>query len=167
MSRTLWIALAATVIAVIYVSGFEDAEPEPSVSSPHRRQVAAPERLRGTTPGVGDDLAWLDPPARVAAAGARNLFDARNFDPPPPPPPPVSAKPPPPQAPPLPFKYQGKLVEAGVATVFLVQGDRVVLARPGDTLGGLYRVETIQSGSVVFTYLPLDQRQTLATGSAN
>lgn len=167
MSRTLWFALAATLIAVIYVSGFDDAELDTSVSPPHRRQASAPMHQNGTARSAGDDLAWLDPPVRAAAAGGDNLFGARNFDPPPPPPPPVSTKPPPPQAPPLPFKYQGKLVEAGVATVFLVQGDRVMLARPGDTLGGLYRVETIQSGSVVFTYLPLDQRQTLATGSAN
>lgn len=110
---------------------------------------------------------------RAPAASAKDLFPATSWEqqaraeqlknnPPPKP-----APPPPPQAPPLPFTYMGKMIEDGKVTVFLVRGDRNVIARAGDTIEGVYRVDSIDDRFVQFTYLPLNQTQQLAFGAAS
>jgi hypothetical protein len=76
---------------------------------------------------------------------------------------PVQAAPPP-VAPPLPFAYIGKVVEDGQETVFLTRQDRSYAVKAGETIDGTYRVEKIAPSSVTFTFLPLRQRQQLATG---
>lgn len=83
-----------------------------------------------------------------------------------PPPVPV-APPPPPQVPPLPFRVLGRYVEAGQVAVFLQYNDKNIIARVGDTLGEQYKVESIDSGTLTFLYLPLNQTQTLGIGSSN
>ena len=98
-------------------------------------------------PGVG-----ATPPAAPA-----NLFPAQSWLPPPPPPP----KPPPPQAPPLPFKYLGQLQDGRDIVLFLDHGAQTLLARVGDTLDGRYRIDAINPRQATFTYLPLNQTQTL------
>ena len=74
--------------------------------------------------------------------------------------------PPAPVAPPLPFRYQGKLMEEGGITVFLAQGDRILPARAGDLLNNQYRVESVTAAAITFMFEPLKQRQTLTIGSA-
>jgi hypothetical protein len=49
---------------------------------------------------------------------------------------------------------------------FLARGDRVIDARIGDRLDGVYRFESADAGQLVFVYLPLDLRQHLAVGAA-
>ncbi len=105
--------------------------------------------------------------ARTASASRADLFSAvdwdrkaqeeelrRN--------PPKALPPPPPQAPPLPFRYLGKLIEDGRTTAFIVSGERNLIVREGDTLQGAYRVERIEDQSMTFTYLPLKQSQMLS-----
>lgn len=93
---------------------------------------------------------------------ARDLFAVQSFQPPPPPPPPPRA----PAAPPLPFKYQGRL-EDGDTQVFLADGARSLIVRAGDTIDGRYKVERISSNDIAFIYLPLKQMQVLPTGRIN
>lgn len=80
----------------------------------------------------------------------------------PPPPPP----PPPPTAPVLPFTVvggiSGQQIAEGRPVVFLRQRDEVLVVRPGDEIDKTYRVETITLEKIEFTYLPLQQRQTLS-----
>jgi len=73
--------------------------------------------------------------------------------------------PPPPQAPPLPFAYIGRLVEDTDTTVFLAQGERNLVVKPGEVIDNTYKLEEVGERTVVLTYLPLSQRQTLATGT--
>ena len=87
------------------------------------------------------------------------LFQPRSLQPPPLPPPPPSK----PQAPTLPFRFVGALEEGGERSVFLLEGTQVHLVRAGDQLGSQYRVEKITPSSIEFTYLPLHERQILAT----
>lgn len=109
------------------------------------------------------------PPASGAAAtGARltamqaDLFPQQTWRPSPPPPKPyVPPPPPPPQAPPLPFRHLGHWAENGQRTLLLVQGDQPLAVRPGQTLPGGWRVDTISEHAVVFTYLPLGLQTTL------
>ncbi|WP_431096868.1 hypothetical protein [Polaromonas aquatica] len=91
------------------------------------------------------------------------------------PPPPVKTRkppvaievlpPPPPTAPPLPFTavgaIQGSKIGNGQLQAFIQQGDNLTVIQKGDTVAGSYRVEEITSDRVVFTYLPLGQKQSL------
>ena len=80
------------------------------------------------------------------------------------PPRPQAAKPPRPQAPPVPYRYFGKMMEGDVPQAFLRQGDRVVVVKVGDVLANNYRVENIAPEIVSLTYLPLGTRQTVLFG---
>lgn len=170
--------LALTLVAVYAV----DDEPQRRPTKPSMmREVSTDARARGTqeagttsamsatstTTTVALDLTRLkrgaNPPQTSEA------FGARNWNPPPRKP---TAKeleaqraaeppPPPPQAPPLPFTYVGSLGDEDQMIVFLAQQDTNHAVKRGDVINGTYRVEEVESGRVVLTYLPLDQRQTL------
>lgn len=78
----------------------------------------------------------------------------------------VPAPPPPaPTAPPLPFVAMGSLngaeVTGGQPVAFLQQQDQLLVVRAGQPVGNNYRVESITSQRIEFTYLPLMQRQSL------
>jgi len=83
-------------------------------------------------------------------------------------PPPVAVEPPPPSppmAPPLPFTavgaIQGKKIGNGQQQAFIQHGDALTVIQKGDTVAGNYRVDEITTDRVVFTYLPLGQKQSL------
>lgn len=85
----------------------------------------------------------------------------------PPPPPPVAPPPPPPPptAPPFPYTYVGSYAPAGETPVyFLSRGDRVIDARVGERLDGVYDFESVGPDGLVFNYLPLNMRQAVPTG---
>ncbi|MBB5607492.1 MULTISPECIES: hypothetical protein [unclassified Janthinobacterium] len=69
--------------------------------------------------------------------------------------------------PPLPFQFLGRFVDEGKAAYFLQAGERNVVARPGDLLDERYRFDGVVQGTLQFTYLPLNQKQTLAVGDLN
>ena len=64
------------------------------------------------------------------------------------------------EAPPLPFKYLGKMVEDGKLSVFLTNGDESITVHAGERVGD-YRVDKITEAEVRFTYLPLKTKQSL------
>lgn len=109
--------------------------------------LALEERLPAPRPGVENP-------------GAQ-AFGARSWTPPPPPPPPPQK----PVAPPLPFGFLGKHLQAGVWQVYLTVGEDVRLARVAGVIDGQYRVESIVPPRIEFTYLPLNERQTLDIGA--
>lgn len=170
-TRSRWgaygVALLATLLAVRWAGGQDDTVAKPQREPREERPAARAEVTsapREAPPAL--DISLLG--NRAAAASARDLFPAtsweqkareeeirRN-------PPPKPAPPPPPQAPPVPFTYLGKLVEEGVTTVFLVQGDRNFIARQGETLAGVWRVERIDEQAMTFTYVPLAKPQVLS-----
>ena len=65
-----------------------------------------------------------------------------------------------PTAPPLPFRYLGKMIEDGKLAVFLARGDESLSVKAGTRIGE-YRVDRITDREVVFTYLPLKTKQKL------
>lgn len=69
----------------------------------------------------------------------------------------VAAKP---VAPPLPFRYFGKLTENGKREVFVMRGDDLLSIQAGKTYGE-YRVDQVADARITFTYLPLKTKQTL------
>jgi hypothetical protein len=99
---------------------------------------------------------------------APDAFAAHSWTvvPPPAPPAPVvwqpPPEPPPPQAPPLPFKYLGRLEESPERTVwYLLQGERLIVKASGEPIDSSYRIDGAEAGQLRFTYLPLGQQQTL------
>jgi hypothetical protein len=118
-----------------------------------RARPAAPAKAGDAVPPAPT----LPTPQFAAAAGA--LFAARSWQPPPPPPPPPGK----PSAPPLPFKYAGKLIEDKTVRVFLTQGNTTTLVAQGDTLGN-YDIERVTTSSVALLYRPLREKQTLSFG---
>ena len=84
-----------------------------------------------------------------------------------PPAPPPAAPPPPPEptAPAFPYTFIGSFApEDHPPVFFLAHGDRVIDARVGDRIDGVYQFESAAGGQLVFVYLPLNIRQSLAAG---
>jgi hypothetical protein len=91
-----------------------------------------------------------------------DIFAVRGWEPPPPV---VDTTPPPPQAPPLPFKFLGRIKEPDKKAAFmLADGAQVVVVRVGDAIGASYRVEKYEAGQLLIRYRPMNLRQTLAVG---
>lgn len=184
----LWGGLAATLVATWYAAGLESADESQALQAlPRAPRPAAP---AGAAPAALTPLAPLAasaaahaPVASAPALGApaprmgeprmgepRSAFmPVHSWRPPPPPPPPsVAVAPPPPQAPPLPFRYLGRLDGGeGGPVVFLAEGNlpRPHVLRVGERLRD-YQVESIGPQAVVFVYLPLNQKQQLLLGTA-
>ena len=155
--RHLILATALAVTAVLaFLPGPDGGEDvvAPVDRRPRPASVAVPGVVTPQAPGPQGRPAF-------AAEARADLFPAQSFRPPlraarvetPPPPPPM--------APPLPYSFVGAWTEAGVETVFLGQGDRVLSVRAGAPLPGGWRLDRVAPESLQFTYEPLNQQRTL------
>jgi hypothetical protein len=128
---------------------------------PHRAAVE---------PASADPFVPLPSPAELQAVkpAAGRANEPRNASPAPQPAmSPASA--PPPQAavaPALPFTFVGQIegneLPSAKPAVFLRFRDDVVVVRAGDVIANAYRVDSIASTRIDFTYLPLKQRQSIS-----
>lgn len=97
-----------------------------------REMLFAPRRQRGAQ-GLFEPRSWDPPaPARQVEAVAR------------------------PSAPPLPFRFVGRQWIEGRQEVFISAGDKVLIARAGEQLDGGFRIDAVEPGRILFTYLPLE-----------
>ncbi len=64
-------------------------------------------------------------------------------------------------APPLPFRFTGRLNDGGEQVIYLGKGEMVFLARAGDTLDHAYKIITIGPRHIEFEHLPTGEKQTL------
>ena len=154
------IPIAGLALIASVVAGRE----RPSVPAPVEpaRQIDA--RVRAS-----DDLD-LDKLFRAEGDDARPVADPfarKNFGP-------VQAAEAPaqaPAAPPLPFRYVGKMIEDGKLAVFLSRGEESYTVsqgrKQGQKIDAQYRVDKVSQTQVVFTYLPLKTKQTLDIPSVN
>jgi hypothetical protein len=174
----LLVALIATVAAVRWADGLPDANEGAMAQTSVRPKDKRPQQQGQTQAPAQKQALDLEKLQRSAAPQPESdPFAARSFRPAPPKPKHVAAAaaaavalpppppPPPPQAPPLPFIYMGRLNEDQNTTVFLTAGDRNLVVKPGDVIDNTYRIEQVTDSSVVMTYLPMNQRQTLAIGN--
>lgn len=133
--------------------------------------VSAPVRRTAVPPAVTVPELQLGRLARDATdMPEQNPFAGKSWyvPPPPPPAPKIVLEPPRPSAPPLPFRFMGRMREEnGHETVYLAHGNRALSVRRGDTIDGVYQVESIASEQIVLRYLPLDIRQTLVAEGGN
>ncbi len=137
-------------------------------TSPERPPPAPGEQKPGEEKTVAEATAGEPPPGEGATrkdGGALFAMHSWHVIPVVPVPPPPA--PPAPTAPPFPYGFLGSYAPEGAPMVyFLSKQDRVVDARVGDRLDGVYQFESAENGQLVFVYLPLDVRQTLAAGAA-
>ena len=171
----LFLALAATLVAAYFAPAPADevlqvrSPANANAGAQGAAKTPAATRQRGATDQAIDVLA-IRPRTEDDAADARaRLFSypppvvvSTPADVPPAAPVPVAA----PQPPPLPFKVLGRYVEDGEAVIFLQHGEQNVLARVGDLVGEHYKVEEVQQGALVLTYVPLGVKQVLDFGDS-
>lgn len=160
------IPVLALVLVASVVTGREkpsDARPEPA--SILQKRVAAEKQASD----ADLDLERLKRPEREEerVAVAADPFARRSFAPAPEAAAPQA--PAAPQVPPLPFTYLGKVIEDGKLSVFLGRGDDSFSVRAGkrSRLGPEYRVDRVTETAVVFTYLPMNAKQTLDIPAVN
>src|SRR5204862_168299 len=121
MSRGLVIALISTLIAVWYAAGIEDDSGDAAGLVAERRTSRSTTVTTARTSAVEQGSAIAALPVRTAAEVGHDLFAAHSFLPPPPKVSVRAGPPPAPVAPPLPFRYQGRMTEGASTVVFLAQ----------------------------------------------
>lgn len=159
-------ALAATLLATWYAAGLDGtAEDDLAAELVAERPRSGPAPVaEPASPEAPEASAPTAPALRIEPPLA-DLMPAHSWQPPPPP---VAAAPPapPPSAPPLPFRYLGRLEEGAQVAVFLAEGTQTRVVRQGDRLAQ-YRIDEITPQGMRLTYLPLNETQRLLFGSAN
>lgn len=164
-SWILGVALLLTVAATASVNNQDDADigvVQPVISSKAREQHRQPETpVAAEQPAdiLADKLKRPAMPEQV-----KDMFIAKSWYVPPPPPK-IAPRP---VAPPLSFRYIGKMTEEGNhSAVFLEKQNRIFIVRTGDSIDANYRVDEITPPLMTLTYLPLDIKQTVQIGEAN
>jgi len=71
-----------------------------------------------------------------------------------------------PEVPPLPFIYTGKVIQDDQLRVFLSSGKKNFIAKQGDILEDMYRIDEIALPNIIFTYLPMNVVQSLSIGGS-
>jgi hypothetical protein len=158
--RRRLLLLAAALFTLWAMWQVREVDETPSSTTPARRAGIAPS-IASALPEPG---AAMSLPARVKLTDpVRDLFQL-----PTPIAQPASTKDDVPKAPPLPFGYLGGISDAGGAQVFLFlsEGSRTLVAKPGTRLAGGWVLEKIEPGQLVFNYEALQQRQHLVTGGS-
>ena len=112
---------------------------------------------KARTEGPDFDVSRLERPEAAAPAGdpfARRSFGA-------PPAAQQASAPARPEAPELPFRYMGKVIEDGKLEILLLRGDEHFSVTAGQKIGDEYRLDKVTTSSLTFTYLPMKKKQTL------
>lgn len=162
--RQRWLILGSLLVATVIAGMFaEDGPDEPRQKQrPARSATAAaatnaPRLAAAAVPELQEPAAPTLPPEGLGIDPFRNKSW---YVAPPPPPPPK------PKAPPLPFQYLGKVVEEGKTRVFLAKQGQHLIVHEGDVVDDTYAVLQIAGGQMIIEYRPLQEKQTLAIGSA-
>ncbi|MFN7085518.1 MAG: cohesin domain-containing protein [Burkholderiales bacterium] len=135
-------------------------------SSPVSLRSGGPAETAGHEAGArtGSDGSSLALPGQRGLSEAdAELFGSRSWQPPLPK---VVAVPATPTAPPLPYKFAGKLVQEGRLQMFLSKGDTAIPIKQGEILDGSYRVESIADDRITLVYIPLNYRENIPVSSA-
>ena len=73
----------------------------------------------------------------------------------------VAVAQPKPEAPAMPFRYMGKVLDNGQLEILLLRGDEHFVVRPGQKIDAEYRLDKATASALTITYLPMKARQTL------
>ncbi|WP_131038198.1 hypothetical protein [Pseudomonas jilinensis] len=119
------------------------------VLSPENQQSGQPDLSQVPLRDLFASRSWYVAPAPVAAPAVRPQVAA-----------PVQMA-----APPMPYRFIGRMVDDGQLKVFLLRDDTLYVVSPGDVIDGLYRVEGLVGDQLQLLYLPMDLSQSLTVGS--
>ncbi len=174
MKRSHWAAVITVTVALVALA----PEEEQSTAGADNMNTLAELVHEAESPGGAywlksgrvelERLASLEKKRRERLK-VSDVFNSTSWYVPPPPPKYVAPPPPPvivPTAPALPFTFLGFYGDASSRFVILSRGDRVYTVAAGEIIDNMYRVEQATGGRVDLTYLPLNIRQSLATGNA-
>lgn len=154
--RQRWMVLGGLLLATLLAGMMieEEAADEPQPPRPRNERQALPAAAAARAPAAVAAL-----PTKAEAAPLPDPFRTHSWYIAPPPPPAAQ-----PVAPPLPFKYMGKVIEDEEIRVFLAHQGRHLIVRQGDKLDRNYVVEAIDGNRMRIRYLPLNEEQVLAIG---
>lgn len=162
--------VALPVLALVLVASVVTGREKPSSVPPE--PASALQRKIASESLASDqdlDLERLKRPAREEerVVAAADPFARRSFGPAPEAAAPQA--PAAPQVPPLPFTYLGKVIEDGKLSVFIGRGEDSFSVQAGKRtrLDPEYRVDRVTQTAVVFTYLPMNAKQTLDIPAVN
>lgn len=149
--------LIGAVLATVALVAYEPARDDAAKSQP--RESAAP---ASTTRGNASE--GLNVPERRALGKVRGeLFGA-----PPAPPQPVASAPSAPAvavAPPVPYRFAGRVRKGAEEEFLLSKGDLIFPVKEGETLDGTYRVVGVKAEGIELTYLPLGTTERIVVSS--
>jgi len=151
VKKVLGLVVVVSALASV-VAGREQPSYQPARKSAARTDTRAPA-------AADIDLAKLA--ARADEGATTDAFARRSFAPIVPAAEAQPQAPAKPTAPPLPFKYLGRMIDGDKLEIFLEQGQEFIAVEPGQRIGE-YRVDKVTDEQIVFTYLPLKTKQTLA-----
>jgi len=120
-------------------------------------QVTEPASRVDTRLQVRDDIDLAKLEARIDEGAKVDAFAPRNFSPVVPPQGGATAAR---EAPALPFRYLGKMLDGGKLAVFLANGAESYTVTEGERVGD-YRIDKITEAEIRFTYLPMKTKQAL------
>lgn len=161
--RWLWLALAATLGASVWMA-LHDPSPDQALVVPRTRTATAVPALRQAEAAASLPSLALDAPRRAQitrqpqplfssqAVEAERLAAASQAA--------VA------EMPALPFSYAGKLLDGGRYTVFLLAGERSLAVHAGDVLEQTWKVKAIRPPGMTLVYLPLKRQTVMDIGSA-
>ena len=162
VARWKWILFLAALLAMTAYWFLNEPARETTISQSHT-PIAEPSARRSGSLPTGADVATSE-----SGRDRVDLFALRNWEPPPPPVVSTPAPPPPPQAPPIPFKFFGRIVDAGQTPSFiLTRGTEMITVRIGDRIEPAYLIDKFDGTQLHLVYLPLNIRQTIFVGNAN
>lgn len=186
LSRPLQLLLGCTLAVTAYFYWHDQQAPEPELDSKVKPAQKTVQKIASETTSRTQSIAAgasKSSQASLASAasvvlgiGIADLFPKQSWVPTPPPPtkPPPPTPTPVPVAPPLPFQVTATWKEKNALYVVVEgQGQSLVLCtkcdtlgriQPGESLMGVYRLDKLTSDMLTFTYLPLNQQQSLPTG---
>ena len=161
--QRLGFALFAVLFVVFFSWFFNHHKPDSTSNPPTLQSTSEPAKEKTAVPQATPDN-------DMTQARPVDIFAPRNWRPAPPK---IASRPQPilpAQAPPLPFKFLGKIIDSDSAdtrqtTAFLLTyGDKVLTVRLGNWIDATYRVDRYENGQLYFFYQPMQIQQSLFIG---
>lgn len=149
--------LITAVAAVVAVLAFEPGRKDEARSAPRESSAGAP-------------VARANSPESLQLPERRGLSQARGelFGAPPPPPQPVATAASAPVvqvAPPMPYRFAGRVRKGGEEEFLLSKGELVFPVKEGDTIDGTYKVVAVKPDGIELVYLPLGTTERIMVSS--
>lgn len=184
LSRPLQLLLGCTLAVTGYFYWYDQQTTEPELDSKAKSAPKVIKKMASEAASRTQAVAGASQSSQASSAaasvvqgiGIADLFPKQSWMPTPPPPtkPPPPTPTPVPVAPALPFQATATWKEKNALYVVVEgQGQSLVLCTKCDTLGriqpgesfmGVYRLDKLTPDMLTFTYLPLNQQQSLPTG---